>query len=216
MDEPGFLRATRESYDALADDYAEHFRDELAGKPLDRAVLGLFAELVRSTGDGPVLDVGSGAGHVTAHLRRLGLAVSGVDLSPGMVAAASVRYPEVTFAAGSMTALDVADLSLAGLVAYYSTIHVPDDDLPGVFTGFHRALAPGGYLLLTFQVGDEPSRLSEALGHDIALDFHRRRPDDVAALLTTAGLDVRIRTERAADRGERTSHAYLVARRPAA
>jgi hypothetical protein len=29
--EPGFLRDTRTSYDALADDFTEHVRDELAG-----------------------------------------------------------------------------------------------------------------------------------------------------------------------------------------
>lgn len=39
MTEPDFLRATRASYDAVAADYAEHFRDELAAKPLDRAML---------------------------------------------------------------------------------------------------------------------------------------------------------------------------------
>jgi hypothetical protein len=34
--EPGFLTSTRASYDAVAADYAEHFKDELAGRPLHR------------------------------------------------------------------------------------------------------------------------------------------------------------------------------------
>ncbi|MFG1702944.1 hypothetical protein ACFLIM_07105 [Nonomuraea sp. M3C6] len=69
MTEPDFLRTTRASYDAMASDYAEFFHDELAGKPLDRAMFAAFAELVRSSG--PVADVGSGPGR--AAQRRSGL-----------------------------------------------------------------------------------------------------------------------------------------------
>ncbi|WP_433272844.1 methyltransferase domain-containing protein [Actinosynnema sp. CS-041913] len=104
MAEPDFVRRTRSSYDALADDYAEWIRDELAAKPLDRAVLGGFAELVRTAGVGPVADVGCGSGRVTAHLAGLGLSVFGIDLSPRMVAAARRAYPGLRFSVGSMTA----------------------------------------------------------------------------------------------------------------
>jgi hypothetical protein len=38
---------TRASYDAVAEAYATAFSDELAGKPLDRALLDGFAELCR-------------------------------------------------------------------------------------------------------------------------------------------------------------------------
>jgi hypothetical protein len=62
MTEPDFLRNTRASYDAVATAYAERLRDELAAKPLDRAMLAGFAEVVRATGAGPVADVGCGAG----------------------------------------------------------------------------------------------------------------------------------------------------------
>jgi predicted TPR repeat methyltransferase len=60
--EPDFLRATRVSYDAVATDYAERFGDELAAKPLDRAMLAGFAELVRSAGAWLVADIGCGTG----------------------------------------------------------------------------------------------------------------------------------------------------------
>jgi hypothetical protein len=84
--EPMFVRATRAAYDTVAVDYAELLRDELAAKPVDRALLALFAELVR--GGGPVADLGCGPGHdisldayrldpdrVTAQLRAIGLTV---------------------------------------------------------------------------------------------------------------------------------------------
>jgi ubiquinone/menaquinone biosynthesis C-methylase UbiE len=214
--EPAFLTTTRESYDAVATDAAERWKDDLAGQPLDRAVLAVFAELVLSGGGGPVADVGCGTGRVTGHLHGLGLDVFGIDLSPGMLAIARRDHPGLRFEVGSMTALDVPDAALAGLMAYYSTIHIPDHLLPQVFAEFHRVLVPGGHALLAFQVGDEPLHMSEAWGHEIALVFHRRRPEHVSALLADAGLPVHAHAVRQAKPGERTPHAYLLARKPPA
>ena len=71
--EPDFVQTTRASYDALAVEYAEYVRDELMAQPWERAVLSVFAELVRADRAGSVADVGCGEGRVTAHLRDLGL-----------------------------------------------------------------------------------------------------------------------------------------------
>lgn len=218
MTEPDFVHRTRSSYDALADDYAVWIRDELAAKPLDRAVLGGFAELVRAAGAGPVADIGCGTGRVTAHLNGLGLSVFGIDLSPRMVAIARSTHPDLRFDAGSMTALNLGDGVLGGIVAWYSTIHIPPELLPDVFAEFHRVLAPGGYLQLAFQVGDDLARLTESAGHEISLDFHRSRPEDIAALLGHAGLPVRARMLRESDEdgkfSETTPQAFVLARRP--
>jgi len=83
--EPDLLRDTRTSYDAVADDFTEQFCDELSEKPLDRALLALFAELVQAAGGGPVADVGCGTGRVTTHMHGFGMDVSGIDLSPQMI-----------------------------------------------------------------------------------------------------------------------------------
>lgn len=56
MIEPEFLQATWASYDAMAADHAEQFREELASKPLDRALLGWFAELTQAGGPSPTSD----------------------------------------------------------------------------------------------------------------------------------------------------------------
>jgi SAM-dependent methyltransferase len=216
--EPEFVRPTRSSYDTIADDYAVWFHDELAAKPLDRALLNGFAELVRAADAGPVADIGCGPGRVTAYLSDLGLSVFGIDLSPRMVAVARRTYPGLRFDEGSMLALDLADGGLGGIVAWYSTIHISSEWLPTAFAEFCRVLAPGGYLQLAFQVGDEPVHRTESAGHTISLDFHRRQPKVVAELLGRAGFVVRARTVREPDEdgvfAETSPQAFLLAVKP--
>lgn len=83
---------------------------------------------------------------------------------------------------------------------------------------FHRVLTPGGYLQLAFQVGDDLLHLDEARGHEVSLDFHRRRAEQVADLLTQAGFDVRAQLVRARDKEgafpEKTPQAFVLARKP--
>jgi len=206
-----YLDATRRSYDATADDYAEWIRGELAAKPFDRSVLAVFAELVR----GPVADVGCGTGRITSHLAGLGVDVSGVDLSPGMLAAARRAFPDLTFTEGTMTALPIADGTLGGVVAWYSTIHVPDEDLPAALAEFHRVLRPGGLLQLAFQAGTGVEHRTRAGEHDVSLTFHHRHPDTMAELLGDNGFTVRARVLRTQDTGgpypENTPQAYVLA-----
>lgn len=220
VSEPDFVRDTRASYDVVAADYSARFGAELDDKPLDRAMLAGFAELVRAAGGGPVADVGCGTGRVTAHLHGLGLPVSGIDLSPQMIAQARRLYPGLRFEVGSMLSLDVPDGALGGVLAWYSIIYIPDERLPEVFAEFYRVLAPGGYLQLGFQVRDAPRHFSESLGHPISLDTPRRQPDDVARLLGAAGFVMRAQLVRAPDEEgeftERDPQAFLLARRPAA
>jgi SAM-dependent methyltransferase len=214
-DEP-FLAATRRSYDVMAAEYAEMVRSDLEGKPLDRALLGAFAETVKAAGAGPVADVGCGPGQVTSELRRLGLDVFGIDLSPGMVELARRSHPGLRFEVGSMLALDLPEASLGGLLAHYSIIHIPPERLPQVFAEFCRVLAPGGQALLVFQVGDDRGRRSEAFGKAVSLDWYRQRPDEIADLLERAGLEVWATATRRPGPAEKTPQGYVMARRLAA
>lgn len=211
--EPSDLRATRTAYDTVAEDYAALLATELAAKPLDRALLAAFAELVRAGGIGPIADLGCGPGRVTAHLHSLGVTVFGVDLSPVMIMVARRTHPGLRFDEGDMAALDLADGSLGGVVAWYSVIHTPPDRLPGMFAEFHRMLGAGGHLLLAFQAGDERVHLEHAYGHALSLDAYRMSPDRVAELLSHAGFDVHARLVREPDGPEKVQQAYLLARR---
>lgn len=207
------LDEVRAAYDVVAADYADRLRDLHAQSPHDRAVLALFAELVLGAGGGPVLDAGCGPGRLTGHLARLGLDVRGVDLSPGMVEVARRACPGLSFEVGELGALPVADGVLGGLVMWYSLIHVPPDQRPQVIADAARALAPGGQLVLAFQVGDERVRHEQAYGHTVSFDGWRLPVDRTAAMLDDAGLDVHTRLVRAAEGRETTPQAYLLAGR---
>lgn len=211
MTEPSYLSATREAYDTVAADYALHPNSSLAGRPLDRALLAAFAELVQAAG--PVADIGCGPGHVTAHLRSLGLSPFGIDLSPAMVAVARRTHQDLRFEQGSMTALDLPDGGLRGIVARYSIIHLPPDQLPLAFSEFHRTLDRGGHLLLAFQVGDERIHVQHAYGHAVSADAYRLLPDRIADLLTLAGFTVIARLLREPDHAEKVPIANLLARK---
>lgn len=216
MTEPSYLRAARAAYDTVAADYADRLRHRLDDEPFERAMLAAYAEIVRASGvPGPVADVGCGPGRITAHLHALGLEdVFGIDLSPGMIAVARRDHPGLRFREGTLADLDIADETLGGVVAWYSIIHTPPEGQPAALAEFHRVLAPGGHLLLAFQVGDEPFHATEVYGHQVVLDFHRLSPDRAATMLAEAGLPVVAQLESARREFERTAQAYLIARKP--
>jgi SAM-dependent methyltransferase len=205
--------ATRDSYDAIAAEHADFVSGNLDDRPLDRALLAAFAELVRAGGNGPVADIGCGPGRVTILLSRLGLDAFGIDLSPGMVALARSTYPQLRFEEGSMLALDLPAASLSGLLAYYSIIHIPWERRPQVFAEFHRVLAPGEVLMLVFQIGDDQIHRDDFLGTPVCVDWYRQRPDDVANLLREAGFEMWMTAVRERAGKEKTAQGYLLARK---
>lgn len=186
-----WLSRTRSSYDADAAGYAERVRGLLDDRPYLRGSLALFADLVRDAGGGPVADVGCGTGYVTRYLHDAGVDAFGIDLSPEMVALARRDHPGLRFDVGTMTDLDLADGSVAGVVAFWSVVHVPDDAMPGVVAELRRVLRPGGPLLVGFHVGEGAQHTSEGYsGRPVALDTYRRTPGQVAAWLREASFGV--------------------------
>ncbi|GLY05891.1 methyltransferase [Actinoplanes sp. NBRC 101535] len=192
----GWLQDTRTSYDTVADSYADMLRGHLEDSPYDQALLNLFADLVRRSGDGPVADVGCGTGRITGFLAGLGLDVFGIDLSPGMLAAARRDHPGLRFSVGSMTDLDLPDDAVGGLLAWWSLIHVPDDAARVALGEFRRVLRAGAPLMVGFFVGDQVRFKSEGYGgHPMNLHVFHRPPERVAGWLVEAGFTVEARMD---------------------
>ncbi|MGD0391983.1 MAG: class I SAM-dependent methyltransferase [Acidimicrobiales bacterium] len=214
MDEPDHLHRTRAAYDAAAVDYARLLPDLRAETALDRAMLVTFAELTTAADLGPVADLGCGTGRITAHLDALGVDAFGIELSPAMVDLARLAHPRLRFDVGSITTVDLADAVAGGVLAWYSTIHTPPDELPGVFTEFSRVLAPEGYLLVGFHVGDEDRPRTVTYVQGASVDTYDVTLERVAGLAGQTGLVVHTQLLRAAQGRENRPQASLIAAKP--
>lgn len=202
-------QATQASYDVVAEEYAARFFDELAAKPLDRALLDCFVEM--TAGLGLVADIGCGPGQVARYLHARGAQVVGIDLSPEMVAVAQRLSPAIRFQQGDLLALNVADGALGAIAAFYSIIHVPPE---AAFRSFARVLRAGGLLLVAFHVGEERVYRDEWWEHPVSLDFQFYQRAHLIALLETTGFRVEMQLERAPYPAEHPSQrGYLLARR---
>jgi len=210
----------RAAYDAVARAYDRQFGDELDGKPLDRALLAVLVELV---GTGTIADVGCGPGHVTRYLATQHADdVVGVDLSPGMIAVARERAPELTFTVGSMLLLPTTDAAWAGAVSLYSIIHLTADERAAACREFARVIQPGGWLLVAFHVDSpqfatgEVNHFTTWFGQSVELDGYFLDPSEVISQLAAAGFTVMANLERqAAPEVEYPSRrCYLLAQRP--
>jgi SAM-dependent methyltransferase len=206
---------TRESYDELAATYTERIFTELAGKPLDRHLLNRLAEDVRD--HGLVADLGCGPGHVARYLHDQGVRMLGIDLSPRMIDSARQRSPDIEFRVGDMRALDLPDGALAGIVAFYSLIHIGEFVMAATLRELRRVLAPGGLLLVAFHIGEETVHRDELWGHPVSLDFRFLMPSPMVARLIEAGFVVLERVEREPypEVEHPSRRCYLLARSPA-
>jgi SAM-dependent methyltransferase len=108
-----------------------------------------------------------------------------------MVELARHDHPGARFEVGSMTELSLADASVAGLLAFWSLIHIPDAEIPVVLGQFRRVLRPGGLLLAGFHAGEGSRLKTEGYGgHTMNVYVHRRTPERMSAWLRDAGFTI--------------------------
>ncbi len=136
-----------------------------------------------------------------------------ICLSPGMIRAARRDHPLLSFEVGTMEKLALDSESTAGVLAWYSIIHIPPVRLGAVLTEFCRVLVPGGPLLLSFQAGTGKRRLVDAYGSGANLEAHRVSPDAVVGMLPECGFALDSVTIREPRGRERTPQAFLLARK---
>jgi ubiquinone/menaquinone biosynthesis C-methylase UbiE len=149
----------RAAYGARAAEYTGLLGSMEDMHELDRQRIERWAKRI----DGEVIDVGCGPGHWTEFLHRRGVDVQGIDLVPEFIDSARVRFPDVSFRVASLRDLDVPDASLHGVLAWYSLIHVPPNEMPAVLSEIARALAPGGRLLMGFFEGAAAEPFAHAI-----------------------------------------------------
>jgi SAM-dependent methyltransferase len=204
---------TQKSYDQVATEYAEKFKDEMDDKPFDRDCLD---HLAREVGDlGPICDMGCGPGQIARYLHRKGVATLGVDLSSQMIAEAQRLNPEIHFHQGDMLSLPDADKSWGGIAAFYCIIHIPRQRVVDALREMKRVLKPGGILLITFHIGSEIEHLDEWWEKPVNLDFAFYQPEEMETWLKEAGYELKVRLVREPnpDVEVATRRAYLFAKK---
>ncbi len=167
-----------------ADSYARfmgRFSDPLAPR---------FADLVEVPADGRVLDVGCGPGVLTAVLvDRFGAdRVDAIDPTPGFVAAARARLPQVDVREGAAEALPYADDTYAASYAQL-VVHFMKDPVRGL-TEMARVTRPGGTVAAcVWDHGGERGPLSLFWHAAKELDPSARRDADASPGSTAGDLE---------------------------
>ncbi len=203
----------RSSYDAVAETYADRLADELAGLSFETWLLN---RVIADAGGRPVVEVGSGPGHITAYLAEHGADATGVDFSPAMVAEARRRFPDRNYQEGDLRRLGRPPTSSgwAAVLGWYSLIHLAAAELPDAIAALVRPLDPGGLLVLALHAGAEVRHVDQWFGHEVDLDVVLHDPAFVVDVVESAGLvDVEwyLRGPIAA-REETTRRLYVVGR----
>jgi trans-aconitate methyltransferase len=181
----------------------------------------LCRELLARAGEGAgrrAVDLGAGAGVESAAFVRAGWCVLAVDPAPATAELLASQVPaplRTDLQVRVATAQEALPLPRADLVhAAFSLPFVPPSEFARVWDGVRDALAPGGWLGVTF-LGERDGWAADPVAAD-ALTFHRR--DDVVRLVD--GLDVHVVDEQEHDGasfgGPKHWHTVeVVAQRPA-
>jgi SAM-dependent methyltransferase len=170
-------------YDAIADRYADAIRAGRGPETYFRSFLVRVLDLIPE--GGTVLDLGCGAGLVTADLTTRARVV-GVDISLAQIELARRNAPAARF--------------VRAVVAFWTLIHVPRVFHASLLEAVHTWLRSGGLFAGTLGSGDNPA--------DHVPDFHGAPmywshfdAENNRRLLREAGFDV-LQADEIEDEGE--------------
>ena len=173
------------TYDLLAQNYNEHFKDEHYKKPKDLEVLLKFAKLVKNKNN--IWDIGCGSGHTTKYLFDLGVNISGLDLSFSMINIAQKQYKDIHFQQGDILNLDFKENSIDAIISFYSIVHFSNEQVEIAFKGIYKILKSNGLFLFSFHVGENTIHLNKFLNKNIDIDFMFFNIDFITAILKKTG-----------------------------
>lgn len=149
-------RVVGSGYDAIAERYAQALRSGRGPETYFRRFLDRVLDLVPERGR--VLDLGCGAGLITAELTARSRVV-GIDISAMQLDLARRNAPAAAFVRADMTDLAFVPRSFDAVVAFWTLIHVPRTFHPALIARIHGWLEPGGLFAGTLGSGDNPAEM---------------------------------------------------------
>jgi len=185
------------------------FGGRLVRRAMNRGNAGMNEEAVdrleAAAGD-RVLDIGFGGGVTFQLLFKRGIGVAGVDRSPDVISAAEADFSEAIGAGklelslGSADSIPFGDDTFEGIVTVNTVYFWPD--LDAGMREIHRALKPGGRVVVSIRDGSVMTRVDPSI-------FTIRPPAELVAAMEGAGL-VDVRSDATAD----AARHHVVARKP--
>lgn len=142
-----FMSETPFDFDKMADGYDAWYATP-DGRRHDAAQKQLICRLLPDAGIGAqMLDVGCGTGHWSVFFAKLGFHVTGLDISPKMIAAARGRHaPNCRFSVGDVMRLPYKDERFHVACAITVMEFVPD--MQCACEEIFRCLKPGGCMII--------------------------------------------------------------------
>ena len=178
----------REGYERIAEAY-------LATRGSDGADMELLRDFADRLAEGAsVLDAGCGSGVPVARYlsAERGFDVTGVDFAAAQIELARRHVPSARFVQAdiaSLAAPGFPEAAFDGICSYYTIIHVPRAEHPGVLANFLRMLRPGGLLLFSTGYGESDDDVEDDwLGASMYWSHFGR--EDNLKLVADAGFDL--------------------------
>lgn len=174
-------RATRASYDAIADQFTDVWFDTV---PCD--AMEIF--LTQLPGGAIILDAGCGPGHHARFLKKAGFDLVGLDFSRSMLRIARRKNHNIPFIYGDILSHTLPTAYFDGVWSAVALNHIPTEELPRALENLVETLKFGGVVGLNFQV----SRPSETVNRDTDHRFFEYPADarNIAILLEALGVHV--------------------------
>jgi trans-aconitate methyltransferase len=141
-----------------------------------------------------IIDLGCGAGQLTAKIAEAGASVTGIDRSPEMIAQARANFPEIDFRLGG--AADFAVAEPVDAVFSNAVLHwVRDARAAAVCVA--RSLKPGGRFVLEMGGRGNTQTLLDMVAEvagPVEIPWYFPSVGEYAAVLESAGFEVRMAT----------------------
>ncbi|MFD9084777.1 class I SAM-dependent methyltransferase [Streptomyces erythrochromogenes] len=187
-------KSAAEVFDALGERYEELF-GQVPGQ-----IEALDWLTARLPAGARVLDVGSGTGRPTAEtLVRAGCDVTGIDVSPAMVALARARVPGARFEQADVRTYTPPTGGFDAVCSFFPLLVMDQPEVAAALDRMASWTAPGGYFVMATVPGDIRGLDIEWMGHEV----------------TVSSLSTEDHLARLADRGLEVLHHHTATFRPA-